>query len=47
MLKAVLISLAALVTFDAVAWESRVREELVRELVFTIARVQALDWSWD
>lgn len=46
MLKALLISLAALVTFDAVAWQSRFRSALVSDVVIAAAQIEALDWDW-
>lgn len=46
MLKALLVSLAALVTFDAVAWDSRYRSALVTDVVIAVAQIEALDWSW-
>jgi hypothetical protein len=46
MFKAILISLATLVSFDAVAWESMIRKELVREAGVAASEFAALDWSW-
>lgn len=46
MLKALLISLATFVSFDAVAWHSAIRQELVREAGVAIAQLEQLDWSW-
>lgn len=46
MVKAVLISLAALVSFDAVAWHSAMREQIVRQTSDAIAGIVALDWNW-
>jgi hypothetical protein len=47
MLKAFLIAAATLVSFDAVAWQSAMRQELVREAVAATSKVTALDWSWE
>ena len=47
MLKAVLISLAALVSFDAAAWQSQVRTKLVYDARLAIAQIKSLDWTWD
>ncbi len=46
MFKALLISLATLVSFDAVAWQSAVRHELVREAGIAFTQLAELDWSW-
>lgn len=46
MLKAMLISLAALVTFDAVAWQSQYRVALLGDIVFAASEIESLDWSW-
>jgi hypothetical protein len=46
MFKALLISLATLISYDAVAWQSSVRHELVRAAAKALSYVAALDWSW-
>ena len=46
MLKALLISLAVLVTFDAVAWQSRYRVALLGDVVLAASEIESLDWSW-
>ncbi len=45
-LKAFLISLATLITFDAVAWQGTVRTETVRQLGIAAQVVGDLDWTW-
>jgi hypothetical protein len=47
MLKAFLIAAATLVSFDAVAWGSTMRRELVREAVGAVSTIGSHDWSWD
>ncbi len=46
MIKAFLIALAALTTFDAVAWQGYFRTEFVRQVGVAAAVVGELDWSW-
>jgi hypothetical protein len=46
MLKAVLISLATLVSFDAVAWDSAVRAALMREARSAVVQIESLSWRW-
>ncbi len=46
MLKAFLISLAAFVSFDAVAWQGAIRMEVTRQFAIAWIEVQELDWSW-
>ena len=46
MLKALLISLATLVSFDAVAWQSAMRQELVRAANVAWSQAASQDWSW-
>jgi hypothetical protein len=46
MLKGFLIALATLVSYDAVAWESTFRHQIVRAATMAIAKAAALDWSW-
>ncbi len=46
MLKAFLIAAATLVSFDAVAWQSTMRRELVREAVVAVSIISSNDWTW-
>ena len=46
MLKALLVSLAAFISFDAVAWDSAMRVTLLRQATNAVAEVEALDWTW-
>ncbi len=46
MLKAFLISLATLITFDAVAWQGTVRTETVRQLGIAAQVYVDHDWTW-
>lgn len=46
MLKALLISLAALISFDAVAWDSAVRMALLRQATIAVHEAESLDWTW-
>jgi hypothetical protein len=46
MLKAFLVAVATLVSFDAVAWQSAIRHELVREASGAISDLALLDWTW-
>lgn len=47
MLKALLIGLATFVSFDAVAWQSAMRHQLLGEAKIAASEIAALDWSWD
>jgi hypothetical protein len=46
MFKAVLISLATLVSFDAVAWNSAVRAALMHEARSAVVQIESLSWRW-
>jgi hypothetical protein len=46
MLKALLIALASLVSFDALAWHRALRTELVREASTAVSEIMKLDWRW-
>ncbi len=46
MIKAFLIAVAALTTFDAVAWQGHFRVEFSRQVGIAAAKVAELDWSW-
>lgn len=46
MLKALLVSLAALICFDAVAWQSAVRQAVLFQASIAIAEIKANDWTW-
>jgi hypothetical protein len=46
MLKALLIALASLVSFDAVAWQGALRHEVVHDLLVAVSEVSALNWNW-
>jgi hypothetical protein len=46
MLKAFLIAAASLVSFDAVAWQSTMRRELVREAIVAVSIIASNDWTW-
>ena len=45
-LKAVLISIAAFVSFDAIAWHGALRVETARQVGIAVQEVEDLDWSW-
>lgn len=45
-MKAMLISLAALTVFDAVAWHSAIRARIIGEAIRAAQMIAALDWSW-
>ena len=45
-MKAFLIALAVMITFDAVAWHGAVRETLVHQAVIAATEFDDLDWSW-
>ncbi len=46
MIKAFLIALAALTTFDAVAWQGYFRTEFSRQVAIAATEIVELDWSW-
>jgi hypothetical protein len=46
MVKSLLIGIASLVSFDAVAWHGALRTELVREAFAAVSEIRNLDWTW-
>ena len=47
MIRATLIALAVLTTFDAVAWQGYWRTELFRQFGIAASQIGDLDWTWE